>query len=64
MTHRARTMSMTPIEPRECGGLKGFGFTINFEDPRPIPSPEADKAASAPPPAGAAANHGDDGGEA
>ncbi len=29
-THRV--MSMTPLEPREAGGLKGFGFTVSFED--------------------------------
>lgn len=28
-----RVMSMTPLEPREAGGLKGFGFTVTFDDP-------------------------------
>lgn len=32
-----RTMSMTPIEPREAGGLKGFGFTVNFDE-KPVPA--------------------------
>lgn len=27
-----RVMSMTPLEPRTAGGLKGFGFTVKFED--------------------------------
>ena len=27
-----RVMTMTPLEPREAGGLKGFGFTVKFED--------------------------------
>lgn len=26
-----RVMTMTPLEPREAGGLKGFGFTVKFE---------------------------------
>jgi len=38
---RARSMSMTPIEPREANGLKGFGFTVTFEDPAPTPSKAA-----------------------
>jgi hypothetical protein len=29
-THRV--MSMTPLEPRTAGGLKGFGFTVKFDD--------------------------------
>lgn len=28
-----RRMSMTPLEPREAGGLKGFGFTVRFDEP-------------------------------
>lgn len=27
-----RSMSISPLEPREAGGLKGFGFTVKFED--------------------------------
>lgn len=33
-----RFMSMTPIEPREANGLKGFGFTVTFDDPNSVPS--------------------------
>lgn len=29
-----RRMSMTPLEPREAGGLKGFGFTVRFDEPQ------------------------------
>lgn len=32
-----RRMSMTPLEPREAGGLKGFGFTVRFDEPETIP---------------------------
>lgn len=33
-------MSMTPLQPRELGGLKGFGFTVTFEDtPSAVPHP-------------------------
>ncbi len=28
-----RRMTMTPLEPRTAGGLKGFGFTVRFDDP-------------------------------
>lgn len=28
-----RSMSISPLEPREAGGLKGFGFTVSFGDP-------------------------------
>jgi len=38
-----RRMSMTPLEPREAGGLKGFGFTVRFDEPETIP-PVADPA--------------------
>lgn len=31
-----RRMSMTPLEPREAGGLKGFGFTVRFDEPAPL----------------------------
>lgn len=31
----ARVMSMTPLEPRTAGGLKGFGFTVSFDE-RPV----------------------------
>nr|WMC99314.1 hypothetical protein RAR13_11715 [Aminobacter aminovorans] len=27
-----RVMTMTPLEPREMNGLRGFGFSIKFED--------------------------------
>lgn len=27
-----RVMSMTPLEPRTAGGLKGFGFTVSFDE--------------------------------
>lgn len=30
-----RVMSMTPLEPRTAGGLKGFGFTVSFDE-RPV----------------------------
>lgn len=33
-----RVMSMTPLEPREANGLKGFGFTVTFDDPNSVPS--------------------------
>lgn len=29
----SRAMRMTPLEARERGGLKGFGFTVTFGDP-------------------------------
>lgn len=32
VAHNHRRMTMTPLEPREAGGLKGFGFTVKFED--------------------------------
>lgn len=28
----SRSMSISPLEPREAGGLKGFGFTVSFND--------------------------------
>jgi len=55
-----RIMSMTPLQPREANGLKGFGFTVTFDDPNssaPTSSPEkTDKAGAAvTPPASAPA---------
>jgi len=38
---RARSMRMTPLQPREANGLKGFGFTVNFEDPAIALLPDA-----------------------
>lgn len=28
-----RRMRMTPLQARQAGSLKGYGFTITFEDP-------------------------------
>ena len=35
-----RRMSMTPLEPREAGGLKGFGFTVRFDEPEAAMLPQ------------------------
>jgi len=45
-----RSMSISPLEPREAGGLKGFGFTVSFTDPQADSSPEADKPEAVSPP--------------
>lgn len=37
-----RSMSISPLEPREAGELKGFGFTVKFED-KPL-NPDCRKA--------------------
>lgn len=28
-----RSMRISPLEPRKAGGLRGFGFTVSFDDP-------------------------------
>lgn len=37
-TNSHRSVSMTPLEPREANGLKGFGFTVTFSDEHSAPS--------------------------
>ena len=46
-----RVMRMTPLEPRETGGLKGFGFSVHFDDVNssPTSSPETKADGSLPP---------------
>ena len=46
-----RAMRMTPLEPREAGGLKGFGFSVHFDDVNssPTSSPETKADGSTPP---------------
>lgn len=35
-----RRMSMTPLEPCEANGLKGFGFTVRFDEPEAAMLPQ------------------------
>lgn len=35
-----RRMSMTPLDPREAGGLKGFGFTVRLDEPEAAMLPQ------------------------